>query len=102
MDSEEIEVIESESELQEPVVAKKSSKKRMNSITRRLHWQLVRSKMGIYFVQNLLIFGIMCGGWAYMQESHSDAGFDIDRIRTVYYDRDKEALEYQVLDTDQK
>ena len=59
MDSEEIEVIESESELQEPVVAKKSSKKRMNSITRRLHWQLVRSKMGIYFVQNLLIFGII-------------------------------------------
>ena len=100
MDSEEIEVIESESELQEPVVAKKSSKKRMNSITRRLHWQLVRSKMGIYFVQNLLIFGIMCGGWAYMQESHSDAGFDIDRIRTVYYDRDKETLAYQVLDTE--
>lgn len=100
MDSEEIEVIESESELQEPVVTKKSSKKRMNSITRRLHWQLVRSKMGIYFVQNLLIFGLMCGGWVYMQESHSDAGFDIDRIRTVYYDEEKKNLEYQVLDNE--
>ena len=31
MDSEEIEVIESESELQEPVVAKKSSKKRIRT-----------------------------------------------------------------------
>ena len=81
-----------------PVSGKKTAKKRMSSIARKLHWQLVRKKLKLYFVENILVLGIMCGGWAYMQESHSEAGFDIDRVRTLYYDEEQRTVDYQVLD----
>jgi Signal transduction histidine kinase len=107
MHKEEIEVVEvlPEQVETEPVAVKKptkSAKKRMSSITRKLHWQLVRSKMGLFFIENLLIIALMGGGWAYMQESHSEAGFDIERERTFVTETTFTDTEYVVYDTEGK
>ena len=84
----------------ERISSKKTAKKRMSSITRKLHWQLVRKKMKLYFWEHLIIAAFMCTGWAYMQESHSQAGFEIERSRSVVTVEGE--LEYIVYDLDGK
>ncbi|MCR5292685.1 MAG: hypothetical protein K6E28_07370, partial [Eubacterium sp.] len=85
-------------EVVEPAATKKSAKKRMSSITRKLHWQLIRSKMGLFFIENLLIITLMSGGWAYMQESHSDYGFEVNRSRSIVSKEGVWDAEYLVCD----
>ena len=85
-------------EVVEPVATKKSAKKRMSSITRKLHWQLIRSKMGLFFIENLLIIALMGGGWAYMQESRSDYGFEVNRSRSIVSKEGVWDAEYIVCD----
>ena len=96
MQTEELEIVEENP----PVISKKSEKKKVSSITRRLHWQMIRSKIGIYIVSDLVLLMVMFGGWAYIKESESDKGFSISRERRfdINTDAETEYLSYDVLD----
>ena len=89
-------------EVIEQSASKKSAKKRMSSITRKLQWQIIRKKMKLYFWENLIVFVFMSCGWAYMQEEHSKAGFQLERQREIIFDVDTNVYQYVVWGDDDK
>ena len=100
-DNQIIEVSEPE-ETTEQGSSKKTAKKRMSSITRKIHWQLVRKKMKLYFWENIIVLVFMSCGWGYMKESQTKDGFDIQRSRAIVSETGIGDSEYVVWDLDGK
>jgi len=59
---------------------------RMSSITRKLHYQLVRKKLLIYIITDLLIYIFVAFGWILDQELREIGSFDFGNSRGFHSD----------------
>ena len=60
----------------------KSESKRMTSIVRRLHHEYILRKICFYIMEDMLIFGLLAGGFFVLQEYNATGKLTADRSRS--------------------
>ena len=66
--------------------SKSTTEKSMSSLAIELHWQLVRTKIGLFFGTDLFVFCAMSLMWIYFYERSVLGSFDIDTKRRIALD----------------
>ena len=72
--------------------------KRMSSITRKLHWYGIRSRLFRFFRMDLIFFVLACVGWCADQEYTQTGSVSFLRSRSLNYVKQMHSLFYRVKD----
>ena len=59
----------------------KRQSKKVNSIVHSIEWYVIRIKTGLYFIEDLIIMILICGGWICYQEYEAFGSLKLDRSR---------------------
>ena len=72
--------------------------KRMSSIVRRLEWQLVKTKIGLYLIEDILIFFLLCVWWAVQKEYETLGEINVHLKRMLVYNGGIKNTTYRVVE----